>query len=192
MSSEPSTGLTTANAEEVLFRTRPRPLLLMAAVPFAVVLVFTVVMLFSGDVILMLAMVGVLIMHGVILALRSFELRMREPWTVRVGAGGVTWGLSRDHMTWPQLAEIRVKRRRPVWSWLIPGEIRLITYAELDFARRAQSKPIGTVVDTRYLDGGPEDVLAAIRRFVDVPVIRTERTGHTLAPWRHAHPGRRR
>lgn len=173
MTDEPTSELNPAAGEEVLFRTRPWPLLLMAAVPFAVVLVFTVVMLFSGDLILTLAMVGVLIMHGVILALRIFELRMREPWTVRIAAGGITWQFPPYEVTWSKVAEIRVKRQRSVWSWLVPRGVKLITHAEIDFSRRAKSRPLGTVVDTRYLDGGPEDVLAAIRRFADLPVVRT-------------------
>ena len=76
-------------------------------------------------------------------------------------------------MTWSQVAEIWVRDRRSLWSWLLPSGTKLVSWAELDFSGRARTRPVGVDLDLRYLDGGAEEVVAAIRRFTGLPVIRT-------------------
>ena len=159
---------------EALFRTRPWLFLLTAGAPYAVLLVVALILL-PGQ-----GWTGVLVVAAVLLGAiakisgRVFELRrLREPWTVRIGPDGVMAQPWPGQLRWGQLVEVRIKNRRAIWAWLIPSGVKLITRAELDFSRRAGSKPLGMTIDTRYLDGDEEDVLAAIRRFADVPVVRT-------------------
>jgi hypothetical protein len=164
-----------AVAEEVLFRTRSVPFLLIAVAPYAVLLVLTLVVLPSerprSAVILLLV---VLVSGGLRIGLRVFELRrLRRPWTLRIAADGITGWPSPGPVRWAELAEIRIRGGRTMWWWLVAGGVTLITQAEIDFSRRAGTKPRGTVLDTRYLDGRPDEVVAAIRRFADLPVIRT-------------------
>jgi hypothetical protein len=170
----PAEDLAPAVREEVLFLTRPAPFLLVPAVPYAVLAVAIAITLPIGDLTNLVALAALVVLAGGQLAMRVFELRrLRSPWTLRIAADGISCRFPPQEMTWSQVAEIRVRERWPLGSWLLPSGIKLVSRAELEFSRRAGTRAVGVVLDVRYLDGGVDDIVAAIRRFTDLPVIRT-------------------
>jgi hypothetical protein len=170
----PAEELAPAVTEEVLFRTRPASFLLIPATPYAVLVAALFLMLPIQDLATMIVLTALIILAGVKTGGRVFELRrLRSPWTLRIAADGLSCRFPPQELTWGQVGEIWVRSPWPLVSWLLPGGIKLVTRAELDFSRRAGTRPVGVVIDLRYLDGGLDEVVAAIRRFTDLPVIRT-------------------
>ena len=95
----------------------------------------------------------------------------RHAWVVRIGPDGVTWSDGPVHLSWSDVAELRVvRRRRNPWSSQVPG-VHLVDRAEADFAARASSRAVGYAIDTSQLRATPEGVLAAISRFSAAPVV---------------------
>jgi hypothetical protein len=95
----------------------------------------------------------------------------RHPWAVRIDSAGVTWSDSTTHRPWSEVAELRVVRpRRALAALRMPG-VRLVSHAEADFAARASSRPAGYLIDARQVQATPEEMVAAISRFVRLPIV---------------------
>jgi len=111
---------------------------------------------------------------GVIQALLWICLMVRarrHAWVVRIGPDGVTWSEGPVHVSWSDVAELRVVgRRRNPWSSRVRG-VHLVDRAEADFAARASSRAVGHAIDTSQLRATAESVLAAISRFSGAPVV---------------------
>ncbi len=157
----------------MLFRVRAVPFLLVPAAPYAALVAAMLIVLPMQALANLIVLTAVITLMTVRLVERVFELRrLRSPWNLRIAVDGITCRFPPYESTWDRIAEIRIRSRSSLWSWLLARDVTLISRGEIDFSRRAGTKPLGTVVDTRFLDGGPEEVVAAIRRFVDLPVIR--------------------
>src|SRR3712207_5607313 len=146
----PAEELAPAVTEEVLFLTRPAAFLLIPAIPYAVLVAALVVLLPIRDLATMIVLAALIILAGVKLGVRVFELRrLRRPWTLRIAADGISCRFPPQELSWSQVAEIRVGSRWPIVSWLLPSGIKLVSRAELDFSRRAGTRPVGVVLDVR-------------------------------------------
>ena len=101
-----------------------------------------------------------------------FRRARAQPWSVRIDSDGVTWEDGGACVSWTSVAKVEVQRAHRVQSILLRrrlDRIVLISHAALAFAARARSAPMGHVIDTAQLDCTVEQVMAAIRRFTDVP-----------------------
>lgn len=108
----------------------------------------------------------------------SLWLVLRQRWGVMLDADGVHWYKSGDHLSWLQVAEVRVSIARG-WRRILPhmaDRVVLVTHAEADFAARARSRPLGHTIDTSKVRADAEQITAAVRRFTAAPV----RSGHKV------------
>jgi hypothetical protein len=106
-----------------------------------------------------------------LLALRH-AIRIR--WLITVGPDGVRWNDTGAHVTWLEVAQIRVFVATG-WRRLLPhlpNRVVLVTPAEADFAARARSRPIGRSIFLSRVAAGPEAVVDALRQFTDAPLLR--------------------
>ncbi len=132
----------------------------------------------------------VVVAMGIVSLMRS----RGKPWQLRFGADGVE-ARGFEPVPWSALAQVRVSRLRPRWLYFAaPGRYWVVTFvprhglsvpavavfdplsrrgALSDRVARWQTKRYGSpfCVFTHTVDATPEEIVEAIRRLTDVPVI---------------------
>lgn len=156
---------------DVLLAARPFSYLFPRAVPAVLILGVAVYSLVTDprDDPLVVVLLAVTALTLMVLPILLFVKACAQPWAVRIGPDGVTWQ-NDAHVAWTSVAEVRVRVRRRLRIFGLPG-VRLIGRREADFADRANSRPLGHLIDTRYLTSSPEEVLSAIAQFATLPIV---------------------
>lgn len=166
-----------SSVREVRFRPRVRAQVL-GLVPYAVVLVVLAVTDLDPVPGWVRWLIPLLLVVSAAMRVVFLWLVLRQPWGVLLDADGVHWYKFGRHLGWSQVAEVRVFAARG-WRRALPhrpDRVVLVTAAELDFAARARSRPLGHTVDTSEVKATAEQIAAAVRRFTDAPV----RRGHKV------------
>lgn len=117
-----------------------------------------------------------LLPSGALAVARLLALRhaIRIRWLITVGPDGVRWNDTDTHMTWPEVAQIRLFVATG-WRRLLPhlpDRVVLVTPTEAHFAAKARSRPIGRSIFLSRVAAEPEAVLDALQRFTDAPLFR--------------------
>lgn len=108
-------------------------------------------------------MLLVLQLPSAVIRWRVVREARRQRWALRVDGSGVWWSPQGPPMPWAALATIEVQQARGL-PRLLPhrNRVLLVDHAGADFARRAQTRPIGRSVMLDHVRATPEAMVAAL------------------------------